>query len=223
MKKGKILTAILLCIVTAVSLSSCAASGGNEDETGTVHFDSADEAFEAMTGAVLDGEYQDAVRYYQSGASDADNADTLNWYYYSLAVNDYEKNGCIGYPLELLQDRVGDAFELADEKLGELQIAARNYNGVFTDGGFYIYIADGKIAVGNGEHLTGDVFCTGELVKKDDTYYWAEHHNDGADKLMYTITLSDGGIYLAAVDGASDNLYEGTYQYTAAEMPVLHY
>lgn len=223
MKKGKILTAILLCIVTAVSLSACAAPGGNEDETGTVQFENADAAFEAMTGAVLDGNYQDAVRYYQSGAADADNADTLSWYYYSLAVNDYEKDGCIGYPLELLQDRIGDDFELADEKIGELQIAARNFNGVYTDGGFYIYIADGKIAVGDGEHLTGDVFCTGELVKKDGIYYWAEHNNDGADKLMYTVTLSDGGIYLAAVEGASDNLYEGTYQYTAAEMPVLHY
>lgn len=221
MRKGKMIFTCFLSILFVFLLASCDAVKTQEEETGTVYFESADLALEAMTDAVLEGNYNDAIRYYNSGAADAQDDNVVNWYYYSMALGQ-EDDGCIGYPLDLLQNRTGDYFELADEKIGELQLEARPFNGAYSNESFYLYIADGKIAVAY-EHLTGGVFCNGELVKQKDTYYWAEHSNDGADKLLYTITLTDSGLNLTAVEGAEDDLYAGTYTYVDAEMPELYY
>ncbi len=224
MKKVRIITALISVIMLSVCFASCDSGKiTNEDETGTVHFESDDEAYEAMTGAALEGNFNDALRYYKSGGANADNSDVSDWYFYSMAVNDYNKKGCIGYSLDLLQNHVSMDFEQSDKIMGELQSAVRDYNGVYFNGDYYIYLSDGKIAVGEFVQLTDRTVTNGEIAVKDNVLYWAEHNVNGNDKLLYSIEITEKGLTLTAVEGAENAMYAGDYTPFAGEMPVLVY
>lgn len=222
MKTTKRILALTLCIFAVAGLSAC----GNktpEEETGTVRFESLDEAYEAMTGAALEGDYRNAVRYYNSGAANAEKNDVRSWYLYSVAMENYEKDGCIGYPLDVLQNQVGESFFLSNAMIGTLQNESRNFNGCYFNGNYYLYLVDGKVAVSDMTELTVSVITDGELVKRNGVYYWAQHHADGDDTLLYTITSVDTGYELTAVEGATDSTYSGIYTPCALELPVLYY
>lgn len=230
MKKIKIIAAAILCLSLAVFMPACSSTKTAEDETGTVHFESPDDAYEAMTGAAEEGNYADAVRYYASGAADADENDVLSWYFYSMAADKFENEGCIGYPLDLIQNKLGDDFHKADGLLGELQLAARSFNGTYENNGIYLYIYDGKIAAGFESQLTGSVICTDELVIRDKEYYWARHNTDGADELLYKLELNSNTVAVTvlgedkeAEDNTEIDMYAGSYSLVSAEMPEMQY
>lgn len=230
MKKIKIIAASILCFSLAVFMPACSSMKTAEDETGTVHFESPDEAYEAMTGAAEEGNYADAVRYYASGGADADEDDVLSWYFYSMAADKFENEGCLGYPLDLIQNKLGDDFHEADGLAGEIQLATRNFDGTYEDNGVYIYIYDGKIAASVGTQLTGGVICTDELVLRDKEYYWARHNTDGADELLYRLELSNDIITVipleeseAGESDAQENVYAGSYSLVSTEIPEMYY
>lgn len=208
--------ALMMSFVVLICLTSC----GTDRKT--VHFKNAQEAYEAMTDAVENGNYEDAIAYYNSGAADSGNSDVVNHYYFSVAMNDNEEKGCLGYPLDIIS-RCSDFFEPSKDAYGELQLLTRSLDGAYHCGQYYyLYFIDGKIAIGDGGQLTGSVYCDGELVCKDGTYYWAEHNTEGDDTLLYKIEITVNGITLTAVD-ETNNTYEGQYTGFSAEMPILTY
>ena len=210
----KKISAVLAVIILIFTLTACTKSAGD--------FDSPDEAFEAMTNAAENGDYAKALDYYENGAVDSGSAELINWYYYSLAMNAYEENGCLGYAYNLLTDRCGDLFEPTQRESGNIQQYTRLFDGIYQYDRYFLYCADGKIALGIDTQLTGTVYCTGELVLTDDVYYWAEHNADGDDTLLYKLELSDSGLTLSAVSEENDE-YSGTYSWYSGEMPVLVY
>ncbi|MCD7828496.1 MAG: hypothetical protein LUG85_08210 [Clostridiales bacterium] len=226
MKTSKKLLALTAALLMIICLCACNSEKTQEDETATVHFDTVDEAYEAMTAAVKEGNYSDAVKYYYSGAVESDNGDTLNWYYYSKALDDYENDGCIGYPLDLLQNMIGDDFEGADEMISELQTIARYFDGVYYGGeGYFLYFSEGKIAVSIETELTGDVICDGELLYIDDEYYWAVHNVNGDDDIQYKIIITDTGLTIETAEKMDSTAteYVGDYTYYQGELPILYY
>lgn len=198
--------AIIMCLVLAIAFAGCS----KVDES----------SYEAMTGAAIGGNYADALNYYENGGADSGNADVLNWYYYSMAMNDYTSDGCLGYSYDLLVNKCSNAFSPADGKAEELLSLMKSFDGAYSCGRYYLYIDDGKIAVGDYTQLTGTVYCTDELVLKNGTYYMAKHSVDGEDTLLYTLTLSDSGITVTAVDDAN-NMYAGEYTPITCEFPEL--
>lgn len=214
--------AVILVLSMLFCFASCdAQKTGNETET--TLFESDSEAYEAMTNAAKDGNYDDAIKYYNNGAAGADDADVINWYFYSMAMKEYEDYNCIGYPLDLLQNKVSEDFEPAKAAIGQLQTKVRELNGVYENTGVYLYIADGKLAISAGSQLSGTVFCNNEIVYKDEVCYFAERGQDGTHKLLYTIESVNGGIYLKATENAQDDLYSGTYFMIHSEFPTMVY
>lgn len=214
----KKIIAIIMSIILVFSLAAC-----SDSKSADVKFENEQEAYEAMTGAVEEGDYEAAINYYNSSAADSSESDVVSLYYYSLAMYAYEEKGCLGYSADLLSDRCSSLFEPAQEAYGKIQLLTRALDGSYQSGDFcYLYFVDGKIAIGEGGQLTGTVFCNSEIVKKDNKYYWAEHNTEGEDTLIYEITLTDTGITLTAVDESND-MYSGTYTPFAGEMPMLVY
>lgn len=209
---------IIMSVILVFSLTAC--SDGNDTH---VRFENEQEAYEAMTGAIEEGDYEAAINYYNSGAADSAESDVVSQYYYSLAMYSYEEKGCLGYSSDLLSDKCSSLFEPAREAFGEIQLITRNFDGSYKNGDYYyLYFADGKIAIGDGGQLTDTVFCNSEIVKKDGKYYWAEHNTDGEDKLIYEITLTGNGITLTALEEGND-MYAGDYTPFASEIPMLVY
>lgn len=204
----KRIISILACILLILALSGCTKTD--------------DSAYEMMTGEAIDGNYASALEYYNNGGADSGNADVVDWYFYSMAMNDCTVKGCLGYTYDLLVNKCSSSFENAKSKAAEIKALMTDFDGAYNCGMFYLYIFDGKIAVNNGSHLTGTVYCSEELVLKDDTYYWARHSVDGEDTLMYTLTLTDSGITVTAVDEAN-NMYAGEYVPDNCEIPKLIY
>lgn len=219
----KNIIALILCAVLVFVFSSCSKTDEAEDETGTVVFESPQEAYEAMTGAAISGDFSDALRYYESGAEDATDPELSNWYNYAKSANDYDAKGCIGYPLDFLMNRVSVQFDGSKALMGELQTMVHDLNGCYAMGDVYLYLQDGKIAVGEATRLVDKNYAPWELVIKDNVLYWAKHNMDGADELLYTIERSDTGLTVTAVEGVENDIYAGNYSYSPAEQPILYY
>lgn len=204
----KKIISILVCILLISALSGCTKTDDN--------------AYELMTQSALEGDFAAAVEYYNKGGADSGNSDVLDWYLYSIAMNDYTVNGCLGYSYDLLVNKCSSSFEKAKSKAAEIKALTTDFDGAYNCSMFYLYISEGKIAVNKGSHLTGTVYCTDELALKDGTYYWVNHSVDGEDTLLYTLTLTDSGITVTAVD-EENNMYSGEYVPDNCEMPMLIY
>ena len=70
-------------------------------------------SYEMMTGAAIDGNYSSALEYYNDGGADDPNA--ADWYFYSVAMNDYVANGCLGYSYDLLTKKCSPYFTFANK------------------------------------------------------------------------------------------------------------
>ena len=215
--------AIVLVLVLIVSLfAACSESEGTTDIR-TESFSTADEAFESMTGAIDAGDYQAAIDCYTNGAADADVRDLNSWYYYSLAMKEHTEHGCIGYPLDIIYNRVQEDFELGKTAYGEIQAKARMLDGVYTLNNNYIYISDGKIACSQDEKLTGIVFCDSEVALNDDVFTWVMRNSDGTHTTLYVIEYTEAGIKLTAAEGNENPVFAGEFAVTATEFPELCY
>ncbi len=220
----KKITALIICIATMLSFSACKkADGGAEAESGTIAFESAEKAYEEMINAAAGGDYAKAVQCYNSGAAGVEDTDVVNWYFYSLAMAEYTENGCVGYPLTILEYNVNADFEPAKIAKGELMKQVRDYNGVYECSGVYLYIIDGKIGIGVGQHLTGTVFCNAEVAIKDGKAYYAERKADGSHELLYSIERQNNSIVITALESNTQDMYSGTYSVSPAEYPELIY
>lgn len=210
----KKIISIIMLFTFLFSFSSCS-------KEKTYNFNTADEAFEAMTNAAENGDYEEAIKCYENGAADSGDSNLTNWYYYSLAMDLYKNEGCLGYPYYLLTDRCSSLFENANKFANEIILCTRGYDGIYQYGNHYLYICQGKIAVGTNEQLSGVVFCKYELVMKDDEYYWAEHNAESEDTLLYKIEISQSGLTVTSVN--NETAYSGEYTCFSGEMPELIY
>ncbi len=213
-------TALILAIIMLVALLGGCKKSLDDGETAL--FDSADDAFEAMTDAIENGDYDDAVKYYNSGAADVDNPNITDYYFYSKAMSEYNEHGCIGYPLDLISN-CGDFFDKKAETDKLLREKAEVFNGAYENNGKMIYILDGKIAVSNGERLSGIVFCTSELAEKNGTYFWIDRSPEGVHTLKYNFEVTDTGIKVNLAGDNTDETYVGDYSRITAEFPELCY
>lgn len=203
----KKIISIIVCVLMLSALSGCSKKTD-------------DSAYEMMTAEANNGNYDAALEYYHKGGADSGSEDVVDWYFYSMAMSDFESDGCIGYSYDLLANKCNSSFGKAKSKASEIKALVEDFDGAYNCGMTYLYIFDGKIAVNNGSHLTGTVYCSEEIVLRDDTYYWARHTVDGEDTLLYTLTLTDTGITVTAVDEAN-NMYAGEYLPDNCEMPQL--
>ena len=220
----KKLIVVISVVLIAVLFAACSESDNKGSYNGkTESFSNADEAFESMSEAVDSGDYQAALDCYQNGAADADELDLNSMYFYSLAMNEYEENGCIGYPLDILYNKPSDLYTPAKEAYDRLLAEVKNLSGCYTLDETYIYIIDGKIAVSDGGRLTGIVFCDSEIAKNDGVYSWVRRNPDGTHETKYTIEVTDTGITLTAAEDSTDTAYAGEYKTVSAEMPELCY
>lgn len=215
--------ALVLCFAVIVGLFAACSDTAVGSNGKTEAFSTADEAFEAMTGAAENGDYQAALECYTNGAADADEKDINNWYFYSLAMSEHEENGCVGYPMDLIYNRVSEDFDPAKTALGQLQKKVRILNGVYTFDEKYVYILDGKIAVSDGTRLSGIVFCDSEIAVNDGVFSWVKRNNDGSHETLYIIEMTDNGITLTLNEGSTDIGYAGAYTPVSAEYPELCY
>lgn len=204
----KKLALIILCIVIAAAFGGCEKVNNN--------------AYEMMTDAAINGNYADALEYYNKGGAASGKTDTTDWYFYSMAMNDYAVNGCLGYPYSLLNNKCSDSFSYADKRAAEIKTHTDKFEGTYKCGMMYLYIQNGIVAVNNGAHLTGTVYCTDELAVKDGKYYWATHSADGEDIFRYELILTDNGITVTPVTD-TDNMFAGEYVTDYFETPVLTY
>ncbi len=177
-------------------------------------------SYEMMTAEAINGNYLSALEYYNDGG--ADDPNSADWYFYSVAMNDYVAKGCLGYSYDLLTKKCSSSFTLANKKAAEIKDIVSGFDGAYKCGRNYLYIQNGKIAVNNGAHLLGNVYCTDEIAIKDGTYYWSTHSVDGEDVLRYKLTLTDSGVTVTAVDEAN-NMYAGEYVTDYSEIPELTY
>lgn len=224
MKRMKIISALLSAAVLAACLSSCTPNTGKEDESETYHFDSPNKAFEAMTDAVENGDYAAALDIYKNGAADADDYLLLNQYYnFSFAASDYTSKGCIGYPLDILSNKIDPNFDPAQKIHSEMYFDTRRFDGVYENSDIYIYFSDGKIAASVGTQITESVICTDELVKIGGEYFWAKHNQNGADELLYKLTVEEGNLTVAATESNTSDMFSGTYTAIHAEFPAMYY
>ena len=221
----KKIVALIMCCVIAFCFSSCKADINTvEDESDTVAFETPEKAYKEMVKAAEKGDFKKAVKYYNSGAADVADADLLNWYYYSLAMAENEENGCVGYPVNLLQYNVSTDFEPAKKALDDLKSVCSNLNGAFECDGRYIYIFDGKIATSVGAHLFGSIFCNAEIAEKNDKLYFVERKSDGTHKELYTVEMTEDRILvIKAVEGNTADVYSGDYIPMQASYPELIY
>lgn len=220
----KKLTALIICIIMAIGFSSCnKADGGIEAESGSLVFENAEKAYEEMTNAAATGDFAKAVECYKAGAADTEDADVMNWYFYSLAMAEYTENGCVGYPLTILEYNINGDFAPAKTASNELMMKVRDFNGIYEFEGSYLYIIDGKIGIGVGQHLTGTVFCNAEVAIKDGKAYYAERKADGSHILLYSIERDNNTIVMTALESNTQDMYSGTYSVSPAEYPELIY
>ena len=220
----KKLIVVISVVLIAVLFAACSESDNKGSYNGkTESFSNADEAFESMSEAVDSGDYQAALECYQNGAADAEDADLNSMYFYSLAMNEYEENGCAGYPLDILYNRTSDLFTPAKEAYDALLAEVTTLNGAYSLDETYIYIVDGKIAVSDGARLDGIIFCDSEIAVNDGAFSLVKRNSDGTHEIKYTIEKTETGIVLTAVKDSTDTSYAGEYQTVSAEMPELCY
>ena len=209
---------IILMLLTAavMAFSSCA-------DNKAADMTDSDSAYEAMSVAVENGNFQEAMNHYENGAADSGEADINSLYYHAHAMTCYETKGCIGYAYDLISEKSADTSASAKASLEKLRVHTEIFDGVYQRGSYYyVYFSDGKIAIGDGVQLTGVQNCSGELVCIDNVYYWANHNNDDTDTLLYKLEMTDDSLLLTAVDGTSD-MYSGEYTRYPADMPELKY
>lgn len=203
---------ISLFMVLVCCFSAC--TGDKVDDMAAI-----DDAYESMSCAIENGDYNSAMEYYNNGASDSGNENAITLYYQALAMKGFAEKGCIGYSYDLITDKSEGAYELQKKLNGHIA----EFDGAYQSGSyFYVYFSDGKIAGKEGGQLQGETYCTGELVLIDNVYYWAKHNDSGADTLLYSVAKTSAGIKLTAVD-STNNIFEGEYESFNAEMPGLKY
>ena len=215
----KIVIAVM-CFVMVLSFAGC--KKNNSVSVGeTVKFESPEVAYDAMAEAVEKGKFEEAVVYYNSGAADAGKAGTVDMYFYSKAIAEYEKYGCIGYPLDMLMNNLSDGFEPGEEAISQMMAVVRNLNGVYEFAGVYVYIADGKVYISEIGQVEGTVFCSDEIMIKDEALYVARRGEDGSHEVLYTLVVTDNGIRLESTD--ENDSVAGDYVIVPAEFPQLVY
>lgn len=193
------------------------------DELVSVSPEEAEELFEDMTDLAKDGKFDKAINSYIEGGAGSTDEDLLNWYFYSLAMNEYETNGCIGYPVTLLEYNTDEDFELAQTALSELRMRAREFNGVYEFNGTYLYMLDGKVAMSVGERITDMTFTSYELAYKNGDYFIMHRNSDGAHMKAFTMKYNGGILSLIATDENANDMYEGSYIRIQAEYPEILY
>ena len=226
MKKFVIaISVVMICFIFA----SCGKDAGEDLVSNgtydgkTESFSDAAEAFESMSEAIEAGDFQAALDCYQNGAADAEELNLNSMYFYSLAMNEYDANGCVGYPLDILFNRTGDLYGPAKETYEKLLALVSPLNGVYSLDSTYIYISDGKIAVSEGGRLSELYFCDSEIAVNDGVFSWVKRTADGTHEVKYTIEVVENGIVLKAAKDSTDTVYEGEYKTVSAEMPELCY
>ena len=219
---------IISVIMIFAMLLTFAACKNNEkiptrDELVSVSPEEAEELFEDMTDLAANGKYDKAVENYVAGAAGAEDEELLNWYFYALAMNEYENYGCIGYPLTLMQYNIDEDFELGQNAITELSLKAREYNGIYHFNGTYVYMLDGKVAFSVGEQLTDIAFTSYELGYKAGKFFILKRNNDGTHEKVYSIDYNNGILSVFAVDENKEDMYAGSYVLMPGEYPEILY
>ena len=182
-----------------------------------------DSAYESMSVAVENGNFEEAMAYYENGAADSGEAALNSLYYHAHAMNCHEKKGCIGYSYDLINQKSTDMSAAAESSLETLRAHTESFDGAYQCNSYsYLYFSDGKIAIGDGVQLTGENYCSGELVYIDNVYYWANHNDSGDDTLLYKIEKTEDTVILTSVEGSAD-MYSGEYKKFPTDMPILMY
>ncbi|MBR5232992.1 MAG: hypothetical protein IKW03_02160 [Clostridia bacterium] len=215
--------ALLLCFVLIFTILSACSDQKPLPDGETELFSTDEEIYEAMTGAAEEGNFKTAVAYYGTGGAGADKEDARDWYLYSLVMDEYNENGCIGYPLDMLTEKLNPSFSPAKKMVDTLKTQVSEFNGVYHMDGSYLYIYDGKIAVSIGTQITDYYFCAYEVSVKDGVFFWTERKSDGTHNDLYTITKNGGKVVVTPVEENKNDMYSGTYDPFNAEMPMLCY
>ena len=220
---------IISVMLIFAMLLTFAACGNNDvkvptaDELVSVSAEEAEALFEDMTDLAKDGKFDKAIDSYISGAAGATDEDLLNWYFYSLAMNEYEQNGCIGYPVTLLEYNTDEDFEPAQTALSELRMKAREFSGVYEFNDTYLYMLDGKVAMSVGTRITDMAFTSYELAYKNGDFFIMHRNTDGTHTKAYTMKYNGGILSIMATDDNIEDMYEGSYIRIQAEYPEIYY
>lgn len=207
---------VIACFVMVCFLSACTGNSAKDIEK-------AENAYEAMSCAVDEGNWQKAMEYYDNGASDSGNENSADLYYHALAMKSFSEKGCLGQPYDLTAHKSSIRTQGSESIINQIRTHTEIFDGAYQRGShFYVYFSQGKIAGKEAEQLSGEAYCTGELVVIEGVYYWAEHNDSGADTLLYLVEKTQNGIKLTAVDN-SNNIFEGEYQLYTTDMPQLKY
>ena len=207
---------IMLLIFASAVFSACS-------DNKTADIADSDSAYESMSVAVENGNFEEAMAYYENGAADSGEAGLNSLYYHAHAMTCHENKGCIGYSYDLIAQKSTDISASAEASLEKLRAHTESFDGAYHHNSYhYIYFSDGKIALGDGEQLSGEKYCSGELVCVDKVYYWAIHNDDGNDTLLYRIEKTEDTVILTSVEGA-DDMYSGEYKKFPTDMPTLMY
>ena len=216
--------ALIMCIILILAVfSACGEVHKTLPDGQTELFSTDDEIYEAMTGAVEDGNYKSAVAYYNAGGAGAEKEDARDWYLYAMAMDEYNEYNCIGYPLDLLNEKVNEDFSPAKEKIEELRELAKEFDDIYTNDGRYVYICDGKIGTSVDTFVTDFLFCSYEIAIKDGEFYWTQHNADGTHTDLYTIKKENNQLVVTATENNDADIFSGTYDIHVAEMPLLCY
>ena len=216
--------ALIMCFVLMISVfSACVSTEKSLPDGQTEVFSTDEEVYEAMTGAAEEGNYKSAVAYYSVGGAGAEKEDSRDWYLYAVAMDEHKEYNCIGYPLDLLSEKVNEDFEPAKEKIEELREQAKEFNDIYSNNGKYIYICDGKIGTSVDVLVSDFIFCAYEIAEKDGVFYWTEHKQDGTHTDLYTIEKEDNKLVVTATKDNTVDIFSGTYDIFVAEMPMLCY
>lgn len=232
--------ALIMCLVLIISAFAACGKNKTLPDGETELFNTEEEAYEAMTGAAEEGNYKSAIAYYGAfsngsngangtnsnigtGAAGADKQDVRDWYLYAMAMDAYNEYNCIGYPLDMLSEKINSDFEPAKEIIEELRNKTKDFNDIYYHDGKYVYICDGKIGTSVDTLITDFLFCAYEISIKDDVFFWTQHNQDGTHTDLYTIKKENNQLIVEATENNEQDIFSGTYDIFVAEMPMLCY
>ncbi len=215
--------ALLLCFLFIISAFSACGEKKPLPDGETEVFSTDEEIYEAMTGAAEEGNFKTAVAYYGTGGAGADKKDSRDWYLYAMAMDEYNEHGCIGYPLDLLCEKINSDFEPAKKMVDELRNQTKEFDDIYYFNGKYLYICDGKIGTSVETQVTDFLFCAYEISVKDGVFYWTERKQDGTHTELYTIKKENNQLIVEATENNEQDIFSGTYDIFVSEMPMLCY